>query len=135
VAPVFSADDPQATVLGRLADGRAGLVRREMGGWTSVYSAAPKLPTALLRQWAAAADVHLYLRDPRPHDVIYANRSVLALCASEAGSRTVNLPRDCDVFDLLDGGRPVAQSARQFTVTPTANQTKLFHLANPGGKP
>ena len=93
VAPVFFADDPRATVLGRLADGRAGLVRRDGGGWTTVYSSAPKLPAALLRELAAQAGVHCYLRKPQPHDVIYANRSLVALCVSEPGPRTVVLPR------------------------------------------
>lgn len=131
VAPVFFADDPSATVLGRLADGRAGLVRRENAGWTTIYSAAPKLPAALLRDLARRAGVHCYLRDPQPHDVIYANRSLVALCVSEPGPRSVVLPRDCDVFDLFDGGKPVAAAAREFTVTVARKQTKLFRLSEP----
>jgi hypothetical protein len=131
VAPVFSADDPRATVLGRLADGRAGLVRRDLGTWTTVYSSAPKLPATLLRELAAQAGVHGYLQRPEPHDVIYANRSLVALCVSEPGPRSVVLPRACDVFDLFDGSQPVARAAREFTVTMARNQTKLFRLSEP----
>jgi hypothetical protein len=131
VAPVFFADDARATVLGRLADGRAGLVRREAGGWTTVYSSAPKLPAALLGELTIQAGVHRYLRQPRAHDVIYANHSLVALCVSEPGPRTVTLPRTCDVFDLFDGGRQIATDAREFTVTLQRNQTKLFRLASP----
>jgi hypothetical protein len=126
VAPVFFADDSRATVLGRLADGRAGLVRRDCGAWTTVYSSAPKLPATLLGELAKQAGVHCYLPQPRPHDVIYANRSLVALCVSEPGPRTVVLPRPCDVFDLFDGAKPIATAARQFTVTLSRNQTKLF---------
>ncbi len=129
VAPVFFADDSRATVLGRLADGRAGLVRRDVGTWTSVYSGAPKLPTALLRELAARAGVHCYLPKPQTHDVIYANRSLVALCVSEPGPRTMVLPRVCDVFDLFEKDKPIATAVREFTVTLERNQTKLFRLS------
>jgi hypothetical protein len=131
VAPVFFADDNRATVLGRLADGRAGLVRRDFDAWTTVYSSAPKLPAALLRQLAAQAGVHCYLRKPEPNDVIYASRSLVALCVSEPGPRCVVLPRACDVFDLFDGSKAIATAAREFTVTLARNQTKLFRLSEP----
>ena len=129
VAPVFFADDSRAEVQGRLADGRPGLVRRELDGWTSVYSSAPKLPAGLLGELADRAGVHRYLRRPEAHDVIYANRSLLALCVSEPGPRIVRLPCTCDVYDLFAGGKPIATAARQFTVTMERNQTKLLHLA------
>jgi len=131
VSPVFFADDPRATVQGRLADGRAGLVRRNLGAWTTVYSAAPKLPAALLRDLAAQAGVHNYLPKPQSHDVVYANHSLLALCAAEPGPRTVVLPRACDVFDLFEGAKPVASAARKFTVPLQRNQSKLFRLSEP----
>ena len=130
-APVFFADDTRATVLGRLADGRAGLVRRNCGAWTTVYSSAPKLPTSLLRELAAQAGVHLYLPKPLPHDVVYANRSLVAVCVDEAGPRRIALPRACDVVDLFDGGKPIASAAREFTATFGPQQTKLFRLAEP----
>jgi hypothetical protein len=131
VAPVFFADDPRATVLGRLADGRAGLVRRDVGGWTTVYSAAPKLPATRLRELATLSGVHCYLRKPQPNDVIYANRSVLAVCVSEPGLRCVTLPRACDVFDLFEGAKLLATATREFTVNFARNQTKLFRLSEP----
>lgn len=131
VAPVFFADDSRATVLGRLADGRAGLVRRNAQGWTSVYSSAPKLPSTLLRELATQARVHCYVRNPQTHDVIYANRSLVALCVSEAGPRSIVLPHVCDVFDLFEGAKPIVTGAREFTVTLQSNQTKLFRLSEP----
>ena len=129
VAPVFFADDSRTTVLGRLAGGRAGLVCREMGEWTTVYSSAPKLPTTLLRQLAMKAGVHCYLLKPEPHDVIYANHSLVALCASEPGTRRVVLPHECDVIDLFDGSKVIFTATREFSVTLERNQTKLFRLS------
>ena len=49
--PIVYADDPEASVLGTLADGRPGLVLREHETWTAVYSSAPLLPASLLADW------------------------------------------------------------------------------------
>jgi hypothetical protein len=57
------------------------------------------MPATLLRELAKQAGVHCYLPQPQPHDVIYANRSLVALSVSEPGPRTVVLPRASDVFD------------------------------------
>ena len=51
-SPTCYADDPAATVLGTLPDGRAGLVIKPQGGWTAIFSAAPLLPASLLRRIA-----------------------------------------------------------------------------------
>lgn len=130
VAPIFYADDKAATVRGRLADGRPGLVERTVDGWTSVYSAAPRLPAALLRDLAARAGVHLYLPAPQTHDVVYANHSLLAVAVSEPGQRTMALPRECDVVDLF-ADKPLAKGVRQFTAHFERNETKLFLLSAP----
>lgn len=131
VAPVFFAEDGRAKVEGQLADGRPGLVRRDFDGWSTVYSSAPKLPVALLRELAAKAGVHRYVKDPRACDVVYANRSLIAVCANEPGKRTVVLPQAGDVFDLFDDSRPIAKASREFTVDFQRNETKLFRWAAP----
>lgn len=59
--PRFAVVDPSATVLGRYVDtGECGLACRREGGRTTLYSAAPMLPGALLRRAAELAGVHLY---------------------------------------------------------------------------
>jgi hypothetical protein len=86
----------------------------------------------MLRELAAEAHVHCYLQNPQPNDVIYANHSLLALCVSEEGPRSVILPHAYDVFDLFDGGKPIALATREFTINLDRNQTKLFRLSEPG---
>jgi hypothetical protein len=129
VDPVVYVDDPAATVWGRLAEGnQAGLVVREFGDWTSVFSAAPALPSGLLRRLAKQARVHLYLEPTGPSaDVVYANRSLLALCADAAGPRTVRLPGPSDVFDLF-AGQEVGQGLTEFTVEMAEHETKLWRV-------
>ncbi len=122
--PVISADDPEATVLGTLTNGRPGLVVRRFEGWTSAYSSAPALPTALLRSLARAAGVHLYTEDDV---VVYANRSLLAVNVNEGGPRTIRLPRPARVTELFSG-KVLGEGLREFTTEIPATGTLLFHL-------
>ncbi len=99
-SPIVYADDPEATVLGTLADGRPGLVLREHETWTAVYSSAPLLPASLLRRLAQRAGVHCYVDT---EDVVWASRDLLAVSVHQAGPRTIHLPRTADVSDLYEG--------------------------------
>jgi hypothetical protein len=124
-APLIYADDDEATVLGALvAGGQAGLVVKEFGDWTSVYSAAPVLPHDLLRALARQAGVHLYAP---AGDVVYANRSLLAVSVNEGGPRTVTLPRPADVFDLY-ADREVGRGLTTFAADIPPKATKLWRI-------
>lgn len=98
--PVVYADDPEATVLGTLPDGKPGLVVKEHSGWTAIHSAAPLLPSALLRRIAQRAGVHLYVDT---EDVVWASHDLLAVSVKEPGPRTIHLPRKATVRDLYSG--------------------------------
>lgn len=100
VSPLFFADDASATVLGTLADGKPGLVVKTEGGWTSVVSSAPMLPSRLMRNIAQLAGVHTYIDT---EDVVWASKSLLAVCVKDGGKRTVRLPRAANVRDLYSG--------------------------------
>ena len=99
--PLWYADDPEATVLGRAqANGKAGLVVRRFADWTSVYSAAPLTCPGVLRALARAAGVHLYCdRD----DALYVNNRYLGIHAQHGGRRTVRSPFPVIVTDLWTG--------------------------------
>jgi hypothetical protein len=124
VAPYCFANDPAATVLGRLPDGRAGLVVKDFGDWTAVYSSAPMLPTPLLRAVARAAGVHLYIDTP---DVVWAARDLLAVSVKEPGPRTIALPREATVRDLYSH-ETVAEGESGFTADFGDRTTRLFAL-------
>jgi hypothetical protein len=99
-APVVYAADPQAEVLGKLVgSGRAGLVRKRVGGGTAIFSAAPAMPALLVRKLAADAGVHIFADGGQ---VVYANRSFLAV-AGEPGARPVlRLPQEGALYDLFE---------------------------------
>ena len=98
--PVCYADDPEATVVGRLPDGRPGLVVKEHDGWTAIHSAAPMLPAGLIRRIARFAGVHLYVDTP---DVVWAAEDLVAVSVRDAGTRTIRLPKRARVTDLYTG--------------------------------
>jgi hypothetical protein len=123
-APLAYADDPAATVLGTLDDGRAGLAVKPRDGWTAVYSAAPMLPTSLLSRLADRAGVHRYIST---EDVVWASREMLAVCTGQAGAHTISLPRAADVTDLYTGA-PVAQGVDSFEADFAKDQTRVFAI-------
>ncbi|MCD6351973.1 MAG: hypothetical protein J7M26_07630, partial [Armatimonadetes bacterium] len=122
--PIVYADDPQAQVLGKLDDGRAGLVIRDFGDWTAVFSTAPLLPARLLRNLARLAGVHEYLE---AEDVVWASRDLVGVAVKEGGPRTIHLPRKADVTDLYTGA-VVAQGVRDFQADFDPLATRVFML-------
>jgi hypothetical protein len=123
-SPTCYADDPAATVLGTLPDGRAGLVIKPQSGWTAVYSAAPLLPAALLRRIAGLGGVHQYIES---EDVVWASREMLAVSVFQPGKRRITLPRPARVWDLYSG-RLIAESADSFEVSFAPRATRLFTI-------
>jgi hypothetical protein len=123
-SPVCYAEDPAATVLGTLPDGKAGLVVKSQPGWTAGYSAVPMLPASLLRRIAGLGGVHSYIET---EDVVWASRGMLAVCVRQAGKRRIALPRAAAVCDLYSG-RAVAKDAASFEVDFGPRATRVFLL-------
>ena len=106
LSPLLSADDPQAEILGDLLATtakdkvytfrRPGLCAKQTGGFTSIWSGVPNLPSCLLRNIARAAGVHVY---DDGDDQVLASDRLLGIHARYAGERTIRLPRPSDVFD------------------------------------
>lgn len=128
VWPVFWPDDPGAKVLGVLPDGRPGLVVKDFGSWKAVYSAAPLLPAALLRNLGQAAGVHSYIDT---EDVVWACRDLVAVSVFHAGKRTIKLPRRAAVRDLFTA-EMVSAPTEQFDADFAERQTRVFVLEGNG---
>lgn len=130
-SPRFYADDNEAEVLGVLAGvEKPGLVvKKQPGGWTSVYSSAPILPSELIRNIIRESGGHIYLNH---NDVVYANNSSVGVYSPEGGMRTIKLPGMKKVTDMLTG-KVLADGASEFPVTFKKNESKLFLLEDPSG--
>ncbi len=122
--PWCYADDPQAATLGTMSDGRAGLVMKHFGGWTSIFSSAPMLPRQLLRNMAKLAGVHFYLDTP---DVVWASQQMLAVCVDQAGPRRINLRKPATVRDLYRD-EIIGRDVKGYAVNFEALSTRLFGL-------
>lgn len=93
IMPVWC-EDPEAEVLGFLADGRAGLVRKG----NVFYCATPVPDTTLLRAIARASGVHLYTEQG---DVVYATRAFIGVHTGPGTHpRTLTFPSDVALDDL-----------------------------------
>lgn len=125
INPRFWSDEPEAKVLGRLAGlDKPGLVVKKQPGWTSVYSSAPVLPATLLRNIARAAGCHIY---SEANDVVYANRNFLCIYAPGGSTRTIRLPEESRVVDLLEN-RIVSEGTKEFPLTMAPNSTVLLGI-------
>jgi len=124
-APVLFADDKNARTLGTIVDvGRAGFVVRDFADWHSVWVGAHVLPAPVLRNLCRYAGVHVY---DEAEDIVYANRSWLALHFSSNGTRRLRLTKPCIVADAL-AGEVVSRDAATFTVNARRGRTRIFRL-------
>jgi hypothetical protein len=134
IAPIFHVEDPEATVLGEVIYGlgrcKPGLTLKTFNGgdpargWTSIYSATPTLPAAVLRGIARHAGVHLYNKDG---DVLYATPDLLSVHTTAGGRRNFRLPCTAEVIYDLFGQREVACNTAQFEVELAPASTALYY--------
>ncbi len=125
ISPRFWIADPAALTLGKLAGvDKPGLAVKKQSGWTSVYSSAPILPAALIRNIARAARCHIY---SDAGDNVYAGLNFLGIYAPGGESRTVRLPRKARVVDLLED-KVLADGVTELPLRLEPNQTVLLRL-------
>ncbi|MBI3922803.1 MAG: discoidin domain-containing protein, partial [Armatimonadetes bacterium] len=126
LGPVFYVDDPQATTLGTYPDGKPALAAKDFGKWKSVYSAVPYMDTALLRNIAQHAGVHLYCA---PGPVVMASGSFLMIHKGydSPDKLAVDLPAACTVVDFY-AGKTWATKAKRFDLEGKGCRTFLLRL-------
>ena len=131
LAPILYVDDPTATVLGQVVFSqgttRPGFAIKTFPYWTSIYSAAPALPSSLLRNIARYAGAHIYSDQG---DVVYATRDLLAIHTLSGGSRRVPLPRQAKTVHDLFANKQVAQNTSTLHVKLPPNSTTLYLISH-----
>lgn len=124
--PVVSIGDTGASVLGTYSDGNGtSLAVKNMGTWTSIYSAVPELPAQLLTNILKQAGVHVYSDDR--DDIVYANGEYLAIHCRYGGEKTLTLPQNYSVYDVFNG-KTISQNTNTITMNAEENSTTLFRL-------
>jgi uncharacterized cupin superfamily protein len=87
-----------------------------------VYSEIP-LTSELLQGLCDYAGVHIYSRS---FDVLYANKSYVALYTSTAGEKTITLPEKAEVTEVLSN-KVIARDAKNFSEKLEAGEERLYH--------
>lgn len=114
-------------VLARFVDnGRPAIVQRRTDRATDVWIGSVMAPADLLRIVARQAGCHLYCD---ADEIVYANKSFLAIHTGTAGPRTFRLRRPADVIEVFSG-KVLAQNATEFTDSIDALRTRLYYLGN-----
>jgi len=130
VSPVFSVIDSGVRRLGNIAGtSQCGFALKKFPAWTSIYTFAPPASPELLRGIYQLAGVHIYDAE---NDVLYADRSYVAITGDTGGSRTIRLPARADVTDLFSG-RKLATDATSFRFDFAPKSTRLFRIAPSAG--
>ncbi len=125
VGPTFFADDEQAEVLGRLRDGgEAGFALRRHANWNALYLSMLNFGPQLLRNLARFSGAHVWCES---NDVLYANQSLLCFHSASAGEKTIRLPREFRVSDLLHPEQP-AQNTDSLRFEMDAYRTAIWRL-------
>ncbi|MHB9033018.1 MAG: beta-galactosidase [Anaerolineae bacterium] len=100
---------------------RIGCPVRTFEEWTSVFS--PDVPSdELLRRICHAASVHLYLETG---DVVYADRSFIAVHTQTAGTKRLYLPSHSNLYDLVNN-QQIVKGNNAVDLTMGARETALF---------
>lgn len=95
----FCVDDPQVEALAYYSGrGPVGLARRAFENWTCYYCSVPGLPGSFARTLLKEAKVHCYLDSD---DVLYANKSYIAVHVRHGGMKTLHLPYAMKLVELF----------------------------------
>lgn len=126
----FFADEatlkPEQIIARFAVDGQPSMVRREQPKATDIWISSVMAPADLLRAIARQAGCHLYCD---ADEIIYANRSFLAIHTAQAGPRTFALKRPADVVDVFSG-KVLARQATSFRDEIEACATRLYYLGD-----
>ncbi|MBM4085384.1 MAG: hypothetical protein FJ272_11390 [Planctomycetes bacterium] len=114
-------------VLARFEDGgKPSIAMRQTPQATDIWIGSVMAPADLLRSLARRAGCHLFCD---ADEIIYANKSFLAIHTREAGERTFNLRRKADVVEVFSGDM-LAEGAAQFKDTMDAYRTRVYFLGD-----
>ncbi|MDF1515186.1 MAG: hypothetical protein P1S60_15360 [Anaerolineae bacterium] len=128
LGPVFHIEDESAQILGQVvySQGRCkpGLGVKTFKHWTSIYCAAPNIPSSVLRGIARFSGVHIY---NTYGDILFTSHQLLGAHTVSGGERTFILPESVEVvFNLFDN-EILARNTDNFTTVLGPKSTELYY--------
>ena len=125
LAPIFAAVRPDK-VLGRYANGEAGLAETKTGKARTVFSGSYSMTGPLLQRIAREAGVHIFCD---ALDSVEANERFLSFHARNSGRKTIRLPRRTTVVDVFER-KLVAKDVDSFSFDAPLHASRLFYYAD-----
>ena len=127
--PIFAAAKPDR-VLGRYANGAAGLAEVRTGAARTIFSGSYYVEAPFLKEVAKSAGVHLFSEGL---DVCEANTRFVSLHVRTAGLKTIRLPRKTTVVDVFNR-RLVSRNVDAFTFEASLHSSWLFYYGDDAEK-
>ncbi len=120
---MFTSNDGEALALFENSSVPA-LVRKNCGGFVSVYSAVGNIPADVLRDVAREAGVFIY---SDTSDIAYVNSGIISVCSHTDGEVKINMPYDCTLEEQFDSGE-IKVSEGKFTLNMRRGEVKMFKI-------
>jgi hypothetical protein len=125
ISPILFSDDPKAVPLGKIVNlGLTGFAIKRFPNWRSIWISANVIPAKILRNICLYAGVHIYDYN---EDIIYANRSWLAIHLASDGERRIFLPGKYEVVSAIDG-KVIGKSISSFKIIGKTGETFIFRI-------
>ena len=125
VDPIFIPDATDAEELGHVeGTDFAGLARKSMGAWTSVFCSTPRLLPDTLRRLARDAGCHVYLGTG---DALFVDNQYVCLHASKGGDKVVTLREPCRPRAVF-GSPTLHMEGTELRFAMQANKTVLLRI-------
>ncbi len=106
--------------------GRPSILARRTAQGTDIWIGSVMAPADLLRSVARQAGCHLYCDGD---EIIYANKSFLAIHTAKPGERTFNLRRKADVVEIFSD-TVLGEGVTQFKDTIGAYRTRVYFIGD-----
>jgi len=114
-------------VLARFEEGgQPSIVKRQTANATDIWIGSLMAPADLLRSIAKRAGCHLFCD---ADEIIYADKSFLAIHTREPGERTFLLRRKADVVEIISGDVP-GRGVTEFKDRIDADRTRLYFIGD-----
>ena len=114
------------TLARYVENGKPAMVQRRARAATDIWIGSVMAPADLLRCIARRAGCHLYCD---ADEIVYANRSFLAIHTREAGQRTFRLRRRADVVEIFSG-ELLGERVTEFTDRIGAFDTRVYFVGD-----
>jgi len=122
----FLVEDDDVEPLGHFCvRGPVAFARKRHPRWTSIYCGVPVMPAGIVRNIIEDTGVHIYNEDD---DILYANRSYVAVFTRSAGHKTVRLPEPRTAREVFSGQMLTEGTADCFSWDAGRYRTYLFEL-------